>query len=171
MARFWDTPSALYWTTVCDAVGPWTDLGLEEDWGVRLPRRRTRYQAPFHRPDYVAGVRDITSPAFPGWKRWTGRLAHLARSRRLIYGHARRAGIDESEPAMQRFGRALFLLARQCGATGMDQESRELFAAAKSAVGAKRGRGLDFQLYALTANFLGWPLAGKIACAADRLRR
>ena len=45
VSRWWDTPTPLYRTSLCDEAGPWTDLRLEEDWeydcrvaslGVRL---------------------------------------------------------------------------------------------------------------------------------------
>ena len=45
-----------------------------------------------------------------------------------------------------------------------------LFRLAQDASGKKRARSLDFQLYDWAARVLGWQLAGKIACTADRLR-
>ena len=72
---------------------------------------------------------------------------------------------------MQHFARELFLVARQCGAAGLASESRELFQLAKDASGAERARGLDFLLYGLAAGILGWPLAGRLACASDLFRK
>jgi hypothetical protein len=70
---------------------------------------------------------------------------------------------------MQRFARELFLLARQCGAVGLAGEARSLFLLSREACG-DRGRGLDFRLYGLAGDWLGWKAAGRLACWADRLR-
>lgn len=169
-ARWWDTPTPLYRAAVCDAAGPWTDLGLEEDWeyDCRIAALGTKL---YFVEDYVAEVRDHTHFRLSrGAALDPMRLAHRARSHRLIYAHARRAGISDSEPAMQHFARELFLLSRQCGAAGLGKEARELFALAREASGATRGRGLDFRLYQIAATVVGWPLAGRIACSADRWR-
>jgi glycosyltransferase involved in cell wall biosynthesis len=170
-SRWWDTPTPLYRASVCEAAGPWSDLGLEEDWeydcriaalGVRL----------HHCDEYVAEVRDHGQQRLSrGDALDAFRLSQRARSHRLILEHARRAGIDSHAPEMQHYARALFLLARQCGAAGLDGESRELFHLAKAASSAERASRLDFRLYELAAGVLGWPLAGRIACASDRLRR
>jgi hypothetical protein len=72
---------------------------------------------------------------------------------------------------MQHFARELFLLARQCGAVGLDAQSSDLFDLARAASGTLRAGGIDFRLYRLAASILGWSLAGRIACSADRLRR
>jgi hypothetical protein len=37
--------------------------------------------------------------------------------------------------------------------------------------GAERARGVDFTLYRLAAGILGWPLAGRLACAFDFFRK
>jgi hypothetical protein len=71
---------------------------------------------------------------------------------------------------MQRFARKLFLLARQCGAAGLADESRALFALALEASGPRRARGFDFHLYRAAAAGLGWCLTGRLSCWADCLR-
>jgi len=170
VSRWWDTPTPLYRAAVCEAAGPWTDLGLEEDWeyDCRVAALGTKLH---FIEEYVAEVRDHDQFRLSrGIALDPVRLRHRARSHQLIYAHARRAGIDEAQPEMQHFARTLFLLSRQCGAAGLGREARELFALAKAASGATRGRGLDFRLYQAAAAVVGWPLAGKIACSADRWR-
>src|SRR5258705_181514 len=61
------------------------------------------------------------------------RLRDRAAAHVAILGHARRAGVGGGAPEMQRFARELFLLARQCGAAGLPDESASLFALARDA--------------------------------------
>jgi len=170
-SRWWDTPTPLYRAGVCDAAGPWSDLGLEEDWEYDCRIAALGVELHFCEA-YVAEVRDHEQGRLcRGDALDPTRLAQRARSHQLIYGHAKRAGLEASVPEMQHFSRELFLLARQCGAAGLDCETRELFQLAKEASGAARARGLDFTLYALVAGILGWPLTGRLACASDWFRK
>jgi hypothetical protein len=88
----------------------------------------------------------------------------------LIYAHARRAGITSDAPEMQQFARSLFLLARQCGAAGLDRESRELFDLAREASGTDRARGVDFRAYRALASIFGWAALGRASRWLDGLR-
>jgi hypothetical protein len=170
-SRWWDTPTPLYRASVCAAAGPWSDLRLEEDWEYDC--RIAALGAKLHFcAAYVAEVRDHGRDRLGrGAALDPARLAQRARAHALIHGHAVRAGIPAEAPEMQHFARELFLLARQCGAAGLAAESRDLFALARAASGNVRARGIDFRLYAAAAAILGWPLAGRLACASDRLRR
>lgn len=170
LERWWDTPTPLYRASVCAQAGPWTDLRLEEDWeydcrvaalGVRL----------HFSDEFVAEVRDHDQHRLcKGEALDPARLKERARSHALIFSHAQRAGIIESDPEMQHFARELFLLSRQCGAAGLSEQSKELFALSRSASGGARGRGLDFRAYECLANVLGWTRLAKLACYSDRLR-
>jgi hypothetical protein len=97
-------------------------------------------------------------------------LVQRARAHRLVYQHARRAGIGPDSPHLQRYARELFLLARQCGAAGLSGESRALFELAREASGPARRRGLDFRLYRAATTLFGWRGAGRLACWADWCR-
>ncbi len=170
-SRWWDTPTPLYRASVCDAAGPWSDLRLEEDWEYDC--RIAALGARLHFcAAYVAEVRDHGRDRLGrGEALDPVRLAQRARAHALIYGHAVRAGVSAVAPDMQHFAKELFLLAPQCGAAGLAAESRNLFGLARAAAGDKRASGLDFRLYAMAAAVLGWPLAGRLACASDRLRK
>ena len=171
LARWWDTPTPLYRARLCDQAGAWTNLRLEEDWeydcriaalGVRL----------HFCDEFVAEVRDhLEQRLCKGEPLDPLRLAERAKSHALIFQHAQRAGLDGAIPEMQHFARELFLLSRQCGAAGLNAESRELFALARQAAGESRARGWDFKLYKLFANILGWSSLGKLACYSDTFRR
>jgi GT2 family glycosyltransferase len=166
--RWWETVTPLYRASVCDAVGPWSELRLEEDWeydcrvaalGVRL-HCVSRFVAE-HRHHALGR---LSGGAHAAW-----RLRERARAHELILGHARRAGVDPRGPEMRHFARELFLLARQCGALRLPDESRRLFELARGASG-ERGRALDFVLYRALAASVGWRAAGRCAAWLDRLR-
>jgi len=169
-SRWWGTSTPLYRRAICDAAGPWLALLNEEDWEYDCRIASQGVQLCFI-DEFVSLERDHTGPRLSrGGSVERKKLRDRAKAQALILQHARRAGIGESRPEMQQFARALFLLARQCGAAGLGEESRMLFRLAQDASGKKRARSLDFQLYDWAARVLGWQLAGKIACTADRLR-
>lgn len=170
LERWWETSTPLYRTAVCDRAGAWTDLRLEEDWeydcriaamGGRLAWCNTEVCE--HR-DHAGGRLGRGSALDPA------RQAQRARSHALIYAHARRAGITSDTPEMRQFARTLFLLARQCGAAGLSNESRELFDLAREASGAVRAHGIDFRAYGLLASIFGWAALGRASGFLDRLR-
>ncbi len=66
---------------------------------------------------------------------------------------------------MKHFARELFLLARQCGAAGLGEESQRLVSAARRVSAAR-----DLRVYEGIARLVGWSAAGKIAALSDRLR-
>jgi glycosyltransferase involved in cell wall biosynthesis len=167
--RWWDTPTPLYRREVCDRAGPWSNLRLEEDWeyDCRIAALRTRL---VHCREFLVEVRDHGNGLCHGDAYDPRRLQHRARAHQLIYEHARRAGMGAEDPHLQRFARKLFLLARQCGAAGLAEESRALFALARQASGPRRAGGLDFHLYRAAAAGLGWCLTGRLSCWADSLR-
>lgn len=168
--RWWDTPCPLWRRSVCDAVGPWTDLRLEEDWeyDCRAAALGTRL---VHCREFLADIRDHSQGRLSrGSGRSAERMRHRARAHRLMYGHALRAGISPDSPYMQFFARSLFLLARQCGAAGLAEESRDLFDLARQASGDARARGRDFAIYGRVARLFGWRAAGRLACWFDTAR-
>lgn len=152
-SRWWDTPTPLYRRSLLDRVGAWLPLRIEEDWeydarvaalGVKL----------HHVADWVCEVR-IHDAHLSGH----GDALHdRAVAHESIYASARRAGIPADAPEMQHFARELFLLARQCGAAGLADESQSLVKLARSASPA-----WDLRLYNAVANVLGWRTAARIA--------
>ena len=86
-----------------------------------------------------------------------------ARAHMLVLGHARRAGLDPASPAMRQYGRELFHIARQCGAAGLPEESRELVALARGIAPTA-----DLRVYQLAARVVGWRRLGRAAEWIDR---
>jgi glycosyltransferase involved in cell wall biosynthesis len=169
-SRWWATSTPLYRRRVVDDAGPWAALWQEEDWEydcrVASHDIRLHYCNEFvsvHRTHASGrlsgdGLDDVT------------RLRDRATAHRLILGHARKAGIGAEVPEMRHFARELFLLARQCGAGGLQEESRQLFRLAREASGPARAAGWDFRTYRLLAAVGGWGALGRLAESMDRWR-
>jgi hypothetical protein len=170
-SRWWETATPLYRAGVCDRAGPWTTLRLEEDWEydcriASLGGRLVWCPIPVSEHREHGGERlSRVSVADADGQR------DRATARSLIYRHATRFGMTPEAAEMQTFSRSLFLLSRQCGAIGLADESRSLFALARQAAGPARGRGMDFNLYAAIAGAFGWSRAGMFADRIDRYLR
>ena len=168
--RCWRTLTPLYRRDVVERVGPWTTLRNEEDWeyDARLAALRVRL---VWCEEFLADVRSHDGVhACMGKGDEIGKMKDRCRAHTLIYSHARDAGIASDNPHMQHFARELFLLARQCGAVGLAEESRRLFETAREASGNRRSKGLDFRVYSGVATCVGWNNAGSLATWLDRVR-
>jgi glycosyltransferase involved in cell wall biosynthesis len=164
-SRFWETTSPLYRRDLIDRAGAWLPLRMEEDWeydariaalGVKLD-----YVA-----DWVSEIRRHDEGHLSGRG---GALHDRAVAHESIYASARRAGIGEDAPEMRHFARELFLLARQCGADGLTDDSQRLFALAREASG-REGDRAQFRMYEAVARVIGWRGAGRLAELIDRVR-
>jgi glycosyltransferase involved in cell wall biosynthesis len=168
-SRWWDTPTPLYRSRVCQQAGSWTDLRFEEDWeyDCRIASLGARLH---YCPEFVAEVRDHRTGRLCKVGPARAQLRERARAHSLILQHAINAGVTESSSEMRHFARELFLLARQCGAAGLADESRDLFDLSRRASG-KHGQSWDFQAYRVLAEIVGWPAMGRLACYSDRFRK
>lgn len=166
-SRWWDTPTPLYRASLLHEAGAWSTLRIEEDWeyDARIAFLGVRLQ---YVPAWVCEVRRHGSHS-ASLMTDAAVFHERAAAHMKILDHARRHGIGPDAPEMQFFARELFLLARQCGAAGLSDDSRTLFDAAREASGY-RGSGLDFRLYAMTSALFGWTRAGKLAAIIDRVR-
>lgn len=170
LGRWWNTIAPLYRARLCAEAGPWLPLFQEEDWeldariaalGPRLVQVEEVLAEHRHgRPDRLSG----------------GGLAPLAKLRARAAAHesilasARAAGIGADAPEMRRFARELFLLARQCGAAGMEQDSERLFGLARQASGPVRAHRPEFVVYHALAAVLGWRRAALLARRLEGMR-
>lgn len=169
-SRWWGTSTPLYRRSVTDRAGSWIALLSEEDWeyDCRIAAAGARLH---YVPEFVSEQRDHSGERLTG----TGtsgevKLRSRAVAHKLVLSHAQRAGITEEYPEMKHFARELFLLSRQCGAAGLEEESKGLFALAREASGEARGKGWDFRLYGFLASVIGWRRLGKMACYSDVIR-
>jgi glycosyltransferase involved in cell wall biosynthesis len=162
ISRWWDTATPLYRRSVCDAAGPWLPLRQEEDWeydcrigalGVKLA----------YVDEVVAEIRDHPHGRLSGGPAVD---PERLRQRAIAHEHIAESALrvmPREAPEMQHFGRELFHLARLCGAAGLNDESRRLFARA----GAIAPRW-DLRLYGALAHMVGWSRAGKWSMIRER---
>jgi glycosyltransferase involved in cell wall biosynthesis len=165
-SRWWETAAPLYRASLIDQAGPWLPLRAEEDWELdcRIAARGVRVcfvdeWLCSHRrhEENISGHVDERT------------LRDRATAHAAILRHARSAGIGDDAPEMRHFARELFLLARQCGSLGLNDEAAVMFRLARDASGPRRD-ALQFRLYAALVSIAGWPAAGKLSAALDRLR-
>jgi hypothetical protein len=157
--RWWDTPTPLYRASVIRAAGPWTALRIEEDWeyDCRIAARGVRLT---FCEEWVCEIREHAPAPLT-----QATMRDRVRAHAFVFDHARRAGLDPRSPEMRQFARELFHIARQCGAAGLPDESKQLVALAREIADAR-----DLRVYEFVAGWIGWRRAGRAAAWFDRLR-
>ncbi len=161
--RWWHSDATLIRRSVCDAVGPWTDLRWSQDWEYdgRIGALGTRL---VHTREFVCDLRVHPATRQTDAADWSEPFRARERKRLLglLFAHAKRAGVTPADPEMQHFSRWLFATARLCGVAGLGDDARECFAWAREAAGSIRGAGVDFRLYGALAACVGWRAAGRL---------
>jgi glycosyltransferase involved in cell wall biosynthesis len=165
-SRWWETNTALYRASVLERAGPWMPLRCEEDWEYDCRIGALGVSLHFVE-DWVSEYRQHATHLSGHSDR--GTLKDRAVAHAAILVHARTFGIGDTAPEMQHFRRELFLLARQCGAVGLVDESAELFGLARSVGGGGRGQ-VQFRIYELLSRRLGWQTMGRLSAMLDKLR-
>lgn len=161
-SRWWDTATPLYRRALADCAGAWTDLRAEEDWEYDCRIAALGVQLAYV-PEWVCEIRVGLDDRLSG--RGDANLRDRARAHLRMLESATAAKIPRSSAEMQFFSRDLFHLARQCGAAGFREESRELLAGAIKISSAR-----DMKAYTFVARIIGLRGAGKLSTIADRLR-
>jgi len=161
--RLWDTGSTLIRRTVCEKVGPWAALQVEEDWEYDARIARSGARALFV-PDAYSYYRLRETNAMSGGSTPEG-LRSRAVAHTMILEHARAAGVAADSEEMRSFSRSLFLLARQCASAGLVAEARELLKLSRSI-----SPDTDTWIYTLASSIAGWHTIGRVASWADRFR-
>lgn len=168
--RWWETATPLYRRSLTDKAGSWTSLRLEEDWEydcrvAALGGKLVWTPQPVSETRDHAGARlSIGSSLDPV------RNGHRAAAHALVFSHAMRAAVPLDSPEMRQFARSLFLLSRQCGASGLPQESRMLFELSRRAAGQVGARRFYYLGYRAIAAVAGWVATGKLSHCVDKLR-
>lgn len=157
--RWWCTHTPLYRRSVCDAVGPWTNLRYSQDWEYdgRVGALGTRLvfcdvSVSVHRVH--GGLRQT------GAGKWLSPPDRL-RLFRLLHRYATDAGVEVHSPEMQHFSRWVFHHARECGAAGDAAAAKGCWDLARRAAG--HSAPWDVQLYGAAAGILGWSRIGNLA--------
>ena len=142
--RPWFTSSILYRREICDRAGPWSDLPFLED--VELDARMGRLGARVaHCPVLLADVRDhsegrasrqdlIERPEL---------VKDAVRAYSMIFGHARAANVEVTEPAMSLFMEDVRLLGGRAETFALQEEA----AVCRSMLNDVFGAGVETGLY------------------------
>ena len=165
--RWWNTHTPLYRRSVCDAVGPWTNMRMGEDWQYDARVGALRTQLAFC-DEYVSEHRHHDEPRLTGGQ--APSLSALKDFGRLIpalHQCAVKAGVNSEAEEMRHFSRWAFAVARQLGKAGVTGSAQECFEIARLAAGP-RGNRWDFRLYGCVSRLLGWRLSGNAAHWLDR---
>ena len=169
--RWWNTDAPLFRRSVCDAVGPWTDLRWSQDWEYdgRVGALGTKLA---YVPEFVtdqrqhAGVRQTSAADWMQPDRLRSRMRFLT----LMLGHAERAGVTADSPHRQHFTRWVFATARNCAAVGLAPEYRELMELAERSAGDCQAVRRGFLSFRTLCKLLGVRWAGRTLLAAQKLR-
>ena len=166
--RWWNTHTPLYRRTLCDAVGPWTNMRMSEDWeyDARVGGSGAKL---VHVREFLSDTSQHNSARITGRSLDSLMLKDMTRLIDSLYQSARKVGITTDCPEMRHFSRWAFLLARQAGAAGLSNEARQSFEVAKLSAGPVRQKGKDFKIYEAVACVIGWTLTGKFFCHLDEL--
>lgn len=170
-SRWWSTSSALYRSSVCDAAGRWENLINEEDWEydcrIALSNNNLCYV-----DTTVSMIRRHTgSHLSNNGSSDVAKLASRAKAHQLIVGHALAFGYDSRTPEFEHLLVACFLLARQCGAHGLVDESKQLLLTAKEHLKSNRRQRLKLAIYHGCCRLFGWQEMGKLAQRIDQARQ
>lgn len=169
-SRWWDTSTPLYRRSVTDAVGPWSDLINEEDWEydcrVGFQNKRLAYV-----PEVLSVQIQHNLPRLSqNGATDLAKLKSRAAARKTIIELAiNRDETNNSDELITQLKYSL-LLARQCGAAGLTNESRRLFQLAAHHLRRKKINLIELTIYEYGAFLLGWSIMGRLSEWLDKLR-
>jgi hypothetical protein len=168
--RWWNTVSPLYRTEASERAGPWSDARLEEDWEYDARIAALDRPVAFV-PRVLAVHRDAGGPRL---SRSLGvdssKRVDQVRRLRTLFTAAKAAGVSWRTPEARTFARSAFHLARQCAASGLEDEASSALLIARAASRlAGRGTG-DLRLFETIAAVVGWRAAGSAALVLERAR-
>ncbi|MCA8993422.1 MAG: glycosyltransferase family 2 protein [Planctomycetaceae bacterium] len=170
--RWWNTDCPLFRRSVCDEIGPWSDLRWSQDWEYdgRVAALGTKL---VHVADWVCDERHHTTGRQTDTADWLQpeRIRHRKRFMEMMLGHAERGGVDEFTPQRQHFTRFVFTTARHAAAGGLVQEAKELLELAERAAGNCREVKKGFLPYRVLSNMVGWRFVGWLFRHWEKFRR
>jgi len=162
--RWWCTHSPLYRRSVCDEVGPWSNLRYSQDWeyDARVAASGTRL---FFTGTYVSEHGHHSGHRQTGEGRWLDFDGQVHFFKALL-SSARKAGIEQGSKELNHFARWVFSGARMAGAAGETTAAQLLFELAVDAAGQM---DLGMRGAAFLSRSLGWYVTGSLAELASRL--
>jgi glycosyltransferase involved in cell wall biosynthesis len=151
--RLWPTLTPLYRRSVCEAIGPWSDLRVYEDWdydcragllGVKL----------HYCEETIAIVRHHWGErAGRAWLKDEAAMRDRITAYQNIGRYALRGPVPREAPERRLLVRSLFWMAREAGARGLVGESKTLYQlAGDNAIDP----GWDYRLFGWATRLIGW---------------
>ena len=130
-SRWWGTSTPLYRRRITDKIGPWLAISTEEDWEYDC-RIAARGGILASVDQFVSVARSHSGQISTGGTTDPVKLRDRCTARAAIYVHAKRyeklkgriSQIESSD--WQHFSKYCFLLARECAAAGMPQQTKDM---------------------------------------------
>jgi glycosyltransferase involved in cell wall biosynthesis len=161
--RWWNTNAPLWRRSLCDAIGPWSDLRYSQDWEYDARAGALGVELAYC-PEFVTDQRHHEGNRQTGSGRW---LAPTDRVRffSALFSHARSAGVALDTPEMKHFARWVFRQARECALLGDDRAAATLCTLTERAQGRD---SLELRSYRSLAAVFGWARAARWSEQARR---
>lgn len=166
--RWWSTHTPLYRRSVCDAVGPWADMRMSEDWeyearvgglGVRL----------VHCKAYLCETRRHSEGHLSSAPMSPRKAQDLVRLLASLERGAQQTGVPPDSPEFRHFARWAFRVARQAGTVGCRTEAREALEIALRRGSFDPARLRIMKSYRVAADLIGWRMLGTVSAWRDRM--
>ena len=121
--RWWNTHTPLFRRSVCDAVGPWSNMRMSEDWEyeARVGALGTRL---IHCPEFLSDTRRHSGNRLTAGPPDRQTLEEMTRLIQSLYACANRAAVSPDLNEMKHFSRWAFSMARQADRVGLNLEAR-----------------------------------------------
>lgn len=153
--RGWATLTPLWRRSVCDAIGPWGDFRVMEDWEHDLRAGMLGVKA-VHVPEPLAIVRDHTENRASGMN--TGFTSELTReffrAHRSVWTHMRDRNLTDWS-YLSNFSRQMFWVARMCGQRGLKHDANEALGMASEMVRTHQS-DRELRVFRCMTRVLGW---------------
>lgn len=167
-SRWWSTCTPLFRRSALDQAGPWLALLNEEDWEYDC-RVASHGGKLFWVDDFVAVVQRHDDHLSAGGAYQPNKLKDRCEARERIAAHAQRYANTVSSTQNDSsvigvddwvfFSKSVFLLARQCAATGLPEHAERMLALSIKVVG---GSTMQHKLFKFLVRLFGWTGAAKI---------
>ncbi len=163
--RWWCTHSPLYRKTVCDRVGPWSDLRYSQDWEYDARAGAMKIQLAFIDEVLSEHRKHDSAVRQTGHGRWL-EPEEQVRFFESLFDCAMQAGISIDTPEMRHFVRWVFASARFAAIQGDADSASHLM---RQAFKATDEPSLDIRMFRGLAELVGWCNAGRLISALHRV--
>jgi glycosyltransferase involved in cell wall biosynthesis len=170
--RWWNTNTPLWRRSVCDLLGPWSDLRWSQDWeydaraaalGVRLA----------YVPEFVTVQRQHSGTRQTADANWLEpeRIRNRRYFLEMLLTHAKRGGVESHNPHRKHFSRWAFALARNAARAGAIEDAKALMKVAVESAGDQNDSKSGFFLFRSLTAIVGWQFAACMLAIMEQFKR